>query len=279
MGYTNIIQPYLDSFSGYASLAYYDFRTNQTFLHHATTTMRSASLIKLPILSYALTQVAKGQLDLSQRITLKQTMQVAGAGILHALQEGVTLSLQDLLTLMIIVSDNSATNILIELLGQANINQFIQDLGLQQTELIAKLQLAKEKQNERQLAGESNTTCAADILGFLIRLEQRALLPDDLTDLMISILKKQQFTEALARYLPTDEELTKDVVQVAGKSGCLRGLWHDAALIYDALGRPLYALVVLTDGSKDLSYSWEQEGMLFIANVSKAMFEVFKAES
>ena len=149
MGYTNIIQPYLDSFSGYASLAYYDFRTNQTFLHHATTTMRSASLIKLPILSYALTQVAKGQLDLSQRITLKQTMQVAGAGILHALQEGVTLSLQDLLTLMIIVSDNSATNILIELLGQANINQFIQDLGLQQTELIAKLQLAKEKQNEK----------------------------------------------------------------------------------------------------------------------------------
>lgn len=267
--------PLTDAFSGEVALAFHSFETGETYTYNATQTMRAASLIKLPLLIQTLTEVAKGKLELTTRIPLKAEDRVGGAGILHTLNPGLEPTLHDLLSLMIIVSDNSATNLVIDLLGIDKVNSFIQTLDLSQTKLVGKLQLPEEKQNEAQRRGESNATCAADILGLLLRLERRDLLPDELTQAAINILKKQQFTEALARYLPTDRELDKPHVVVASKSGCLRGLWHDAGLVYNSEGKALYGLVVMTDSSADHSYSWEQEGMLLIANLSKKLYDHF----
>lgn len=268
-----IIKPFEAEFSGELALAYYDFRDRSSFLHNATKTMRSASLIKLPILLQVLSEVAQGKHELSQRFNLRKEDQVAGAGVLHSLNPNLPLTLEDLLTLMIIVSDNTATNMLIDLLGETELNAFMHSLGLSQTKLIGKLQLTSEQQNDEQRSGKSNQTCAADMLGLLLRLEHGELLPEPLTELALGILKKQQFNEALARYLPTDGELSNKPVTVASKSGCLRGLWHDAALVYGDSAQPLYALVIMTDHSNDLSYSWEQEGMMLIARLSKVIYE------
>jgi beta-lactamase class A len=175
--------------------------------------------------------------------------------------------------LMIIVSDNTATNMLIDMLGQDQINHFMQQLGLSQTRLIGKLQLAETQQNEAQKRGERNRTCAADMLGLLVRLERRELLPEELTRTALTILKKQQYTESISRYLPRDAELYDNYVMVASKGGSLRGLWHDAGIVYNRSGKPLYALVVMTEGSSDQSYSWEQEGMMLIARVSRAVYQ------
>ena len=234
--------------------------------------MSAASLIKLPILITALEQVTRGRLSLTSRHALKDTDQVSGSGVLHTLNSGLNLTLRDLLTLMIIVSDNTATNMLIDIAGREEVNDFCQRAGLTQTHLAGKLQLSKEQQNEAQRRGERNTTCAADMLGLLTSLERGDLLPPELTDVALEILKKQQFTEALARYLPTDAELHQDAVTVASKSGCLRGVWHDAGIIFDSANRPLYTLVVMTSNSKDRSFSFQQEGMMLIAEVSRHIY-------
>ncbi|MCA9837598.1 MAG: serine hydrolase [Trueperaceae bacterium] len=269
--FSELIKPFGDAFSGSLSLAYYHFASGSSFLHGATETMRSASLIKLPLLIQTLDRVARGELSLANRYKMTAQDQVGGAGILHTLGEGLEPSLQDLLTLMIIVSDNTATNMVIDLHGIASVNAFMQSLSLSQTRLIGKLQLPPERQNEAQKSGLTNATCAADILGLLIRLEQGDLLPPELTALAIGILKRQQFTEALARYLPTDQELYERSVTIASKSGCLRGLWHDAAIVYEG-EHPLYALVIMTDGSNDKSYSFEQEGMMLIAKLARKIY-------
>lgn len=260
-------------FSGQLSVAFYNFETGESFLHRAEHMMRSASLIKLPLLILALERVADDTLQLDARYALEANDQVGGAGVLQALQTGLALTLDDLLTLMIIVSDNTATNMVIDILGEAQLNSAIQSLGLQQTRLVGKLQLPLAQQNDLQRRGQSNTTTALDMLGLLVRLEQGDLLPNRLTELARSILKKQQFTEALARYLPHDAELHTPHVVVASKSGCLRGLWHDAGIIYSAAGIPNYALVIMTDDARDRSYSHEQEGMMLIARLSQAIFE------
>ena len=208
--------------------------------------MRAASLIKLPILIETLAQVAQGRLALTSRHALKEADQVGGSGVLHTLDADLNLTLRDLLTLMIIVSDNTATNMLIDLAGGDRINHFCQNAGLTQTHLVGKLQLPEEKRNDAQRRGETNTTCAADMLGLLTSLQRGDLLPPELTELALEILEKQQFTEALARFLPIDEALHPDAVTVASKSGCLRGVWHDAGLVYSASKKPLYALVVMT---------------------------------
>ena len=174
---------------------------------------------------------------------------------------------------MIIVSDNTATNMLIDIAGQNAVNDFCQGAGLTQTRLVGKLQLPEEKRNDAQRRGETNTTCAADMLGLLTSLQRGDLLPAELTQVALEILQKQQFTEALARYLPTDRDLSKDAVTVASKSGCLRGVWHDAGLVCARSGEPLYTLVVMSADSRDRSFSFEQEGMMLIAEVSRRIFE------
>ena len=261
-----LVQSLAEKFSGQVAVALQSFETGESYTYRATKTLRAASLIKLAILLCALTEVAKGNLRLEQRFYLTPEDQVGGSGVLWRLQPGLEPTLHDLLTLMIIVSDNTATNLLIACLGVNAINTYVQSVGLSQTRLVGKLQLPHSADQE------SNATCAADVLGLLVQLERRDLLPDELTEVALELMKKQQFTEALARYLPTDAELSDTFVTVASKSGCLRGLWHDAGIIYRD-GAPWYALVVLTEDAADRSYSWEQEGMMLIARLSRAIYE------
>ncbi len=269
--------PLVEPFSGRVSVALQSFQTPESYTLDATRTMGAASLIKLPLLVHALFEVARGRLDLGKRYSLQNEDRVGGAGVLHVLEPGLTLTLHDLLTLMIVVSDNTATNLVLDILGLDAANAFVHNLGMAQTKLVGKLQLSEERQNEAQRRGMRNATCAADVLGLLVRLVRRELLPDALTDTALAILKKQQFTEALARYLPTDVELNPEHVTVASKSGCLRGLWHDAGIVYSAAGTPLYSLVVMTEGSADRSYSFEQEGVMLIARLSERVYNLVKA--
>lgn len=263
-----LLHPLIRQFSGVVAVAYYDFRSGQSYSYRADQPMRAASLIKVPILLCALKQ----GLDLNRRFELAAEDKVFGAGVLQFLGAGLGLSFHDLLTLMIIVSDNTATNMVIDIVGQDLVNAYISKLGLKDTCLVGKLQLPEHKQNANQLKGMRNHTSAQDMLSLLVRLEQRQLLPEKETTVALDILKKQQFTEAMSRYLPRDAELSENYVVVASKSGCLRGLWHDAGIVYNRENKPLYALVVMTDQSQDMSYSWEQEGMMLIANISKSLF-------
>ncbi len=265
------LTPLFDEFSGRVSVAYARLDGPEKYTYRATETMHSASLIKLPILLTVLERVAQRKLDLKERVPLKTTDQVAGSGVLHTLQAGLEPTLRDLLTLMIIVSDNTATNMLIERVGLGAVNTFCRQHGFRATTLVGKLQLPEAEHNEAQRRGERNTTCAADMLGLLLGLVRGDLLPPPETELALNILKKQQFTEALARYLPTDADLDTPLVEVASKSGCLSGLWHDAGVVFRA-GQPLYALVVMTSGSSDKRFYVEQEGMMLIAEVSRRLY-------
>ena len=267
--FDDLLQPLLKKFSGNVSIAFYDFRSGQSYTHNASQQMRSASLIKVPILLCALQQ----GLPLEKRFALSVDDKVSGAGVLQHLDAGLGLTFHDLLTLMIILSDNTATNKVVDIVGQQVINTYIKNLGLTQTGLIGKLQLPEHKQNAEQRKGIRNHTSAQDMLSLLVRLEQRQLLAEKETLIALEILKKQQFSEAMSRYLPRDAEIYDDYIVVASKSGTLRGLWHDAGLVYNKSNEPLYALVVMTDASADESYSWEQEGMMLIANISRSLYK------
>ncbi len=270
--FTPELNPLFETFSGQVSVAYARLDGSENYTYHATETVLSASLIKLPILLTVLEGVSQGNLKLDERIALKATDQVAGSGVLHTLQAGLEPTLYDLLMLMTIVSDNTATNMLIERVGLSAVNTFCQQHGFSGTSLVGNLQLSEAEQNEAQRRGERNTTCAADMLGLLLGLVRGNLLPPPETELALNILKKQQFTEALARYLPTDPEVDTPLVEVASKSGCLSGVWHDAGIVFRD-GGPLYALVVMTSGSSDKRFHFEQEGMMLIAEVSRHVYQ------
>ena len=99
----------------------------------------TASLIKLPILWEFFRQCERGRLDPDEAYRLSEADKVQGFGVLRQLTPGVALRLMDLATLMIVVSDNTATNLLIDRLGLAAIDSTIRDLGLQGTSLKRKM--------------------------------------------------------------------------------------------------------------------------------------------
>ncbi|MDZ7706204.1 MAG: serine hydrolase [Trueperaceae bacterium] len=269
------LRPLIDRFSGRTSLALYRFSDDMQYHHRSETTMPAASLIKLPILCAALAEVEAGRLSLEQRVRVTADDTVGGSGVLHALHPGVELSLYDLLTLMIVVSDNTATNMVIDLVGQDAINDWCEAHSLVHTELVGKLQLPDAKQNEAQRRGERNATCAAEMLRLLVRLQRGRLLPDETTTTALEIMKKQQFHEAMGRYLPRDGGLEPSPITLASKSGCLRGVWHDAGIVYRN-GEPLYALVVMTTDARDTSFGVEQEGVMLIAKLSEQVFALLR---
>ncbi len=272
------LTPLYEGFSGEVSVALGSFSGADTYARRADEPKPAASLIKLPIMLTILERVAQGELRLDERLELTAKGQVSGSGVLQNLQPGLKPTLHDLLTLMIIVSDNTATNLLIERAGLEAINLWCRQNGLYGTRIVGKLQLPEAERNEAQRRGERNLTCAADVLGLLMGLARGDLLPPAETEVALSILKRQVFTEALARYLPTDPELDTPHVEVASKSGCLAGVWHDAGIVFQD-DRPLYALAVLSSGSADRRFHTEQEGVRLIAEVSRRVYEAVKPGS
>jgi len=274
------------SFSGRVSVAYQSLEGaaaagRGTIAIDVDAPMPSASLIKLPILACALQQAEEGRLDLARRVPMRSDDRAGGNGVLRHLAPGLEPTVHDLLTLMIIVSDNTAANMAIELLGADRIRAWIRAAGMAGTELVGKLQLPPEAQSERQREGALNRTCAADVLGLFLALERGDLLPPRAADHMRAILSAQIYTEGIGRSLPIDPEAPDAhgrTATVETKSGCLAGLWHDAGIVRRRDGVPLFALAVLTADSRDRAERWEQEGLLTIGRIARLAFDAATSE-
>jgi beta-lactamase class A len=265
--------PLLESFSGEVGIALYRFGDGFRYERNARAPRLAASLIKLFVLLEVLAQVDEGKLELKARYPLRSGDVVGGNGVLQLLDAGLTPTLRDLLSLMIAVSDNTATNILIDLVGEDAVNRHCEALGLTATRLVGKLSLPEARYNEAQRRGERNRTSPSDVLELLVALAEGRWLSGASSALALKALEAQLYTEALARYLPTDPELDEHPVTLASKSGCLRGVWHDAGIVLRS-GEPYCALVVMTTGSRDRRFGWEQEGMMLIARVAERVYQL-----
>jgi len=280
------VEAEIASFSGRVSVAYRSLEAaappgRGTISIDVDAPMPSASLIKLPILACALQEAEAGRLDLDRRVPMRSDDRVGGNGVLRHLAPGLEPTVNDLLTLMIIVSDNTAANMTIELLGADRVRAWIHGAGMAGTELVGKLQLPHETQSERQRGGALNRTCAADVAGLFLALERGELLPPRAADRMRAILSAQIYTEGIGRSLPIDPEVPDAhgrTARVETKSGCLAGVWHDAGIVRRRDGAALFALAVLTADSDDRAERWEQEGLLTIGRIARLAFEAATAE-
>ena len=120
---------------GVVGVAARHLETGKVIEHNADTVFFTASTFKVPILAELYRQVDAGTLDLSQRVELTDILRVPGSGVLRELGSGLAPNLHDLAMLMIIVSDNLATDILYHTVGKDNLNRTMADLGLSKTKL------------------------------------------------------------------------------------------------------------------------------------------------
>ena len=232
------IEKIISRVEGKVCVNFYDLNKNNGFSINGDKKVLSASMIKLLILAELMKKDSENKFSLSDSIMIANFMKTGGDGVLKELNIGHHFTLKELATLMIIVSDNQATNILIDFLGMENINLLGKELGLKESFLGRKMMDTEARKN-----GYDNYTCADDISLLFKLIYQEKLINKEASQLMLDILLRQQQGERLQRYFPSD-------IKIAHKCGDLDDLENDGGIIW--IGDRIYILVVLTSGMSNL---------------------------
>ncbi len=177
----------------------------------------AASVIKIPIMMSAFHHARLGNLRLDDSIILRQQDKVGGSGVLKEFHSGLQITLLDAINLMIVVSDNTGTNLTMDAVGRENINQYMLSKGCSGSRLEAHLMKPKPR-------GPWNKITARDIALLIQGLAERTIENPGDCDCMIDIMKRQQYNQKLPRYLP------KEAI-CAHKTGEVRSVTHDVGII------------------------------------------------
>ena len=210
----------------------------ESWTHLPDEVFPAASLMKLPILMELFRRFQEGALDPEAKVTVRKKDLVRGAGILFELHPGLRLTLRDLARLMIVVSDNTASNLLLDQVGFEAVRALLARLGASRTTLNRKFM------HEPGPAGD-NLTTAADCVRIMRALWEGEVLEGTWREEALDILRRQQYREKIPMMLPIS-------AVVANKTGELDGVRHDLALVEDK-GKA-WILAVLTREGRE---PWE----------------------
>ena len=241
---------------GVMALAVKDLTSGETFFIHGDEIMPQASSIKIAVLANLYLQAQQGKLKLSDEYVVRKEDLVTGSDIMLGLTPGVTrLTLRDLATMMVAVSDNSATNVLIGRVGMDNVNAMLESLGLHATRLRRQMMDLKAASE-----GRENVSTPREMMTLLETVYRGKLLNKDMTADFIKMLSTHK-ESALLQGLPDD-------AVAANKPGELEAVRNDSGIIL-VKNRP-YILCVMTAYLKD-----ERDGSAAIRKISALAYSYF----
>ena len=215
--------------------------------------MPAASTIKIPVMVEVFQQLQQGKFDFNTLVTLRVSDKDWGWGDLCNARTGTRYSVSQLLTAMITVSDNTATNMLIRLVGREHINTEMLDMGLRHTKLSDYI---RTEGNAIRWALRSSP---ADMVKLLAQMANDQLIDEWSSRQMISILSGQHHNGLIPEPLPPD-------VQIAHKTGTLHDTLNDVGIVY-ASSEP-YVIAVMTTNLPSLN-----AGRRFIRGVSRLAYD------
>ncbi len=259
-----------------------NLRTGETLGIDADQTVQTASTIKLAILFDAMQQVRAGTVRLEDPITLRKEDQVGGSGILQFFDTPVTLTLRDVLMLMITQSDNTASNLAMDKLGIKNVDAEIQRLGLKDTWLYKKIMkpATEPMPPDQKIYGLGKTT-PREIASLVTRMYRcdfgEPARPGDvgLCSTMLTMLQRQFFRDGLPRLLEREDSAKADAA-MGNKTGSLDAVRADVGLISTKAG-PI-VLAIYTYNNADHGWSSDNEGELTIAKIADLIVSTWSPE-
>jgi beta-lactamase class A len=232
--------------------------------------VRTASTIKLPILAALYDKVAKGEVRWDETLLLTKADTVSGSGVLSEFTTGVRLPVRDVSNLMIVVSDNTATNLILGRITADAVNDYLDRIGLKQTRSMRKVrgdgdQLKQPsgwskagliEENRRFGLGVSTSR---EMVQLIEMLAQGKIVSPEASKEILATLDRQRYKDGIGRRLGD--------LPVASKSGGLDALRSDVALVTTPKGR--IAMAITVDGLKKIDYSADNAGQLLIADLAK----------
>lgn len=264
------IKAELASYDGFMGLYADDFHGNVIAMG-ADEKFETASTIKTYILVSLFDEIEKGRASLEDMLTYQRKHIVDGSGVLVSMEPGAVMRAKDVATLMIIVSDNIATNMMIDYLGIDTINRCIQRLGCRDTVLHNPIDFEKYDR--------LGTTTPRDYASIFVRMARGKLLSPQSDARMVEILKKQHYNSMITGNFPPvymDPDNTDDVlIRVASKSGSMNACRNDGGIIYTPYGS--YVLVMLHKDFSDAMYYPGHPATVFGARVSRMLLDQYLA--
>jgi beta-lactamase class A len=269
------IKARISGFKGRVNLYAKNLETGAAYTLEGDDPVRTASTIKFPIMIECFAEAQEGKLDLDSPVKLNEDEKVSGSGILQDLSAGRDYPLRDLIVLMITLSDNTATNLIINRVGGNAVNARMGKLGLEQTRCMRKIlgdgnrlkpgpsgmsDEGAKVENKRWGIGRSSPH---EMVILLEKLYRGELVSKSASAEMLEILKKQRDHSSIGRDL-------KDVV-VANKSGALDALRSDVGIVFSKNG-PI-AMAVTVDGMPESNWSPDNPGELLISTLSEVLID------
>lgn len=248
------LSDWVAGFEGVAGISVKDLTTGYQVGVNADEEFPTASTIKAPILAQLFRLAEAGKLDLNQRIKLTEDLKVPGSGIIAYFDDVEELTVRDIAVLMIIVSDNTATNLCIDWATYEGTNGLLRELG------ISKMTLRRKMQDHATVArGVENLATPAAFVEFYEALFRAEKLSPYVCAETLKVLKKRKRSQ-LAQGLPQD-------VVLANKPGGMDNVRTDAGIVY--LDRRPYAICIMTKYGMCVPH--EQES--FMAEITRTVHQ------
>lgn len=242
---------------GVMGVAIVDFKTGKSFSLHADQVFPTASSIKIAVMLELYRQAQAGKLSLAELYTVNSADLVPDSSIMGGLTPGVTrVTLRDLATMMMAVSDNSAANVLIDRVGMSNVNALMDSLGLQHTRLQRKMMDLKAAAE-----GKENISTPAEMLAMVQAVYEGKVLNPKLTEDFFQIFSVSKPDSFIPRHLP-------EGLRIASKHGELEGVRNDCGMVF-VPNRP-YGICVMESYLRR-----ERDGEEAISTISLAAWRMF----
>ncbi|MGE3796733.1 MAG: serine hydrolase [Thermomicrobiales bacterium] len=271
------LQQIQSRFSGRFGLAARNLTTGEEFLLGHDQVFPTASSIKTAILYEVFRQAEAGMFGLDDRIELRPSDIVRGSGVLRDLAPGLQPTVHDLAMLMIIVSDNTATNMMIDLVGGPEpVNAAMRAIGLDSTTLYRKINFDLKVTDPQWLAESS----PFDLMRLAGIIGNGEAVSKEASAGMLAILKRQHNSGNVPRFLGANAyaaELGEEQpFWVANKTGGVTGVRADMGLI--AFAGQMIAYGVMTDGCADRGFTSENEAEITNGLAGRVLMEYWWPE-
>ena len=271
----NSLRARIKGFDGSVSLYAKNLDTGVSVGIREAEAVRTASTIKLPILLAVFDAVARGQAKWTEPMTLTAAEKVSGSGVLGSeISDGVVLPLRDVVHLMMVLSDNTATNMVLERFTSDAVNAYLDTIGIKTTRSLRKIRgdgnqlksasgwsaAGKLPENEKYGLGVSTPR---DMVTILEKLERGEIVNVEASREIIAIMKRCRDDSGIRRRVGG--------VPVANKTGALDALRSDVGIVYSKGGR--IAMAITVDGMPKIDYGPDNAGCLLIADLAKMLVE------
>jgi beta-lactamase class A len=261
-----LVRAEITPFKGRVYLFAKNLDTGGTYSFNGDERVRTASTIKIAVMIEAFTRVAEGRAKWTDELVLTKAARYGGSGVLPELADGLRLTLRDCVNLMMVVSDNTATNMVLDYLTTDAVNERMNSLGFKGTRIMRRIggggesREGKEPDNKRFGLG---ATTPHEMVQILEKLDAGEIVSKSAAKEMIDLMKREQARYAIGRTIWD--------VPMASKYGALDNLRSCVAIVYSKRGR--IAIAITVDDMPEIIWSVDNPGYLLMSRLSLILID------